>query len=85
MIIDVRTPDAYERGHVIGAVNIPAADIDRYGQSGLAGVDPGQLVIIYCNSAECDSADVVYRHLLVRGFTNLRVFAPGWAEARHLE
>lgn len=50
MIIDVRTPEEYEGGHVRGAVNIPVGDIEEghIGELTEAGKDtPLQL---YCRS-----------------------------------
>jgi rhodanese-related sulfurtransferase len=45
MIIDVRAPEAYENGHLPGAVNIPDAEI----YSILHEVPIHRPLIIYCN------------------------------------
>ncbi len=78
LIIDARSPESYAEGHVRGAINIPAAEREQYRDFGLDGVDPDQPIIIYCTNPSCEASDMLYEYLLGEGFTNLRVFAPGW-------
>jgi rhodanese-related sulfurtransferase len=49
MIIDVREPLEYIRGHVEGAVNIPAGDIVR-GVPKLEELQKDIRIVVYCNS-----------------------------------
>jgi len=78
VIIDARGPADFERGHVRGAFNMPAGQKEAYMEQLNQIVTPDQLVIIYCNGPHCDSGDMVYEFLLPQGFTNMRVFKPGW-------
>lgn len=84
VIVDVRSPESFAAGHIRGAINIPASQMERYRELGLADVDRDQLIIIYCSSASCHSSDMVYEYLLSEGFSNMLVFAPGWAVAQNL-
>lgn len=79
VIVDARDPDDYRHGHVSGAVNVPAGpQMSTYRGSVLRDVAPTQMVIVYCASASCEAGDAVYDYLLKQGFTNVRVFKPGW-------
>jgi rhodanese-related sulfurtransferase len=88
IIVDARDPLAYSLGHVQGAINIPAGEKQPYRERYLRNADPNQLILIYCNSASCHSSDMLAEHLVAEGFTNVRVFSPGWqvlsARARDL-
>jgi len=44
-IIDVRVPEAYERGHLPGAVNIPREKLT----SSLDQIPSHQAIVTYCN------------------------------------
>ena len=45
VLVDVRSPDAYAEGHIPGALNIPASEIE--GQA-VAIRKMGRLPILYC-------------------------------------
>jgi rhodanese-related sulfurtransferase len=78
VVIDARGPGDFERGHVRGAFNMPAGQKEAYMVQLSQSVAPGQFIIIYCNGPYCDSGDMVYEYLVPQGFTNMRVFKPGW-------
>ena len=44
LIVDVRTPDQYATGHIVGAVNIPEAEA----QSRLAEMPKDKRIVLYC-------------------------------------
>jgi len=52
LLLDVRTPQEFAKGHIEGAVNIPhdrvADQIERIGE--LAGGDKGKPIVVYCRS-----------------------------------
>lgn len=79
MLVDTRAPGEFEKGHVEGAVNIPAPDLrSRYAELQSAGVP----VVLICNSGNRSSlgAAILMRH----GLTNLINAAGGmtaWAAA----
>ena len=78
VVVDARGPDAFARGHVDGALNVPAGEIEAAGTPVLDNVASGQLIIIYCSSSSCGSSDMVAEYLAAHGYTNVRVFKPGW-------
>jgi rhodanese-related sulfurtransferase len=54
VLLDVRGPQAFETGHVPGAVNLPHARID---ERNLAPYPAGALFVVYCNGPHCNGAD----------------------------
>lgn len=68
LIIDVREPYEYERGHVDGAINIPPAVLmDSPPQ--LEGIPKDIQIILYCHSG---SRSQVSKNILEdKGFTNV--------------
>lgn len=81
VFIDVRRPETFARGHLNGALNLPAGSteqMDDYLDQIRDGIEPRQLIILYCSGPHCSSADGVSEYLAGRGFTNTRVYSPGW-------
>ncbi len=77
-IIDARWPAEFARGHVRGAFNVPASEKEAHMAQISQNVAPQQFIIIYCNGPRCNASDMVYEYLVPQGFTNMRVFKPGW-------
>jgi rhodanese-related sulfurtransferase len=53
VLIDVRSPEAFDRAHVPGAINVPHAKIIA---SRMAGYAPGTLFVVYCAGPHCNGA-----------------------------
>jgi len=88
VVIDARGPAQFESGHVRGALNLPAGQVEADMAPVLTNVALGQLIIIYCSSSSCGSSDMVYEYLTDHGYTDVRVFRPGWqtlASAKNLQ
>jgi phage shock protein E len=77
VIIDVRTPEEFNAGHVQGALNIPVEYAD-FAQK-VAALDPGTTYAIYCRSgnrsavatAQMDAMGFTYLYDLNGGFVDL--------------
>lgn len=78
VIIDARSADNYAKGHVRGARNVPATKVEKYIPGIENELQKDQLIIIYCGGPACPMGDTVYDRLASAGFTNMRVFRPGW-------
>jgi len=63
VLIDARTPRAYEEGHLPGAINIPHATID---EAAVAALPKGSLVA-YCWGPACNGAVKACRRLAELG------------------
>lgn len=53
VVVDTRSAESWEQGHVAGAVHLPTAEIA--GRAGLL-VPPGALVVVYCWGPGCNGA-----------------------------
>lgn len=77
VIIDVRTPEEFNSGHVQGALNIPVESPDFAAQ--VSALDPGTTYAIYCRSgnrsavatAEMAGMGFIYLYDLEGGFVDL--------------
>jgi rhodanese-related sulfurtransferase len=63
VLIDARSPEAYEAGHLPGAINLPHATID---EEAVAALPDGQLVA-YCWGPACNGAVKACRRLAELG------------------
>ena len=68
LIIDVREPEEFARGHVDGAINIPPAEIMQ-GPDQLRDVAKDTELILYCVSGS--RSNVSKQILESQGFTNV--------------
>lgn len=50
LILDTRSADAYARGHINGAVNLPFSDFTDEKLAEVIGADKGRTILIYCNN-----------------------------------
>ena len=66
-IVDVRTPEEYEAGHIPGAINIPVESIGDEPPSMLPATD--ELVMVYCRTGK-RSAQAA-QQLVDLGYTNV--------------
>lgn len=85
VIVDAREAKQFTRGHVQGAVNIPAGDEGAYIARFRKDVEPNDLIIVYCGGPECPASENVARYLSAQGFTNIRVYKPGWQELSKID
>ena len=63
VLVDARGRDAYQRGHLPGAVSLPHAEID----DGILGALPDGLVVAYCWGPGCNAATKAARRLAELG------------------
>ncbi|MBE6765218.1 MAG: rhodanese-like domain-containing protein [Ruminococcaceae bacterium] len=70
IILDVRTPEEYNEGHIPGAVLIPDYDIKTKAEQILT--DKNALILVYCRSGR--RSKNAARELAALGYTNVREF-----------
>ena len=68
MIIDVREPEEFIKGHVQGAINVPPGDIMQ-GAAALKDVPKDTEIILYCVSGS--RSNVSKQILESQGFSNV--------------
>jgi glyoxylase-like metal-dependent hydrolase (beta-lactamase superfamily II)/rhodanese-related sulfurtransferase len=65
VVVDCRTPDEYEAGHVPGALNVPMGkELERLGE-----LQNCQKIYLYCHSGR--RAQAVYASLATKGLANM--------------
>ena len=50
LLLDARSKDAFARGHIKGAVNLPLTDFTATSLAAVIGADPNRPILIYCNN-----------------------------------
>ena len=50
LLLDARSKDAFQRGHIAGAVNLPLTDFTAESLAMVIGADPNRPILIYCNN-----------------------------------
>jgi sulfur-carrier protein adenylyltransferase/sulfurtransferase len=74
VVLDVREPEEYQRGHLPGAISIPRGVIE--GQAPQILRDPGAAIVVYCASGmrSALAADTLQQ----MGYASLRSMAGGF-------
>ena len=65
LVIDARTQDAYARGHVPGAINLPYRKIDS---STTSGIPKDKVLVTYCHGVQCNASTKAALRLAALGF-----------------
>src|SRR3546814_15711387 len=50
LLLDARSKDAFQRGHIKGAVNLPLTDFTAESLAEVIGRDPNRPILTYCNN-----------------------------------
>ena len=70
IIIDARTQEEYDEGHIPGAILIPEYEIDDRAEKELP--DKNQLILVYCRSGR--RSKIAAEELVKLGYTNVKEF-----------
>lgn len=54
MLLDIRSPQSFQEGHVPGATNLPRGKIN---ERNLSSYPVDTLFVVYCNGPHCNGAD----------------------------
>jgi rhodanese-related sulfurtransferase len=78
VVVDARSAEYYARGHIRGAINLPAGAMKGNFPKFKQDVASDQFIIIYCASSTCGAGDMAAEYLTGQGYNNVRVYKPGW-------
>jgi phage shock protein E len=67
LVVDVRSPEEFQSGHLEGAVNIPHTSIAQ--NIAQFGADKGRNIVVYCRSGR--RSGLALTELVALGFTNV--------------
>ena len=70
IIIDARTQEEYDQGHIPGAIMIPEYEIATRAEKELP--DKNQLILVYCRSGR--RSKIAAEELVKLGYTNVKEF-----------
>ena len=70
IILDVRTQEEYDQGHIPGAILIPDTEIKDKAEEVLT--DKNQLILVYCRSGR--RSKLAAEALVELGYTNIKEF-----------
>ena len=70
IIIDARTHEEYDQGHIPGAILIPEYEIANRAEKELP--DKNQLILVYCRSGR--RSKIAAEELVKLGYTNVKEF-----------
>ena len=70
VIIDARTQEEYDQGHIPGAILIPEYEIADRAEKELP--DKDQLILVYCRSGR--RSKIAAEELVQHGYTNVKEF-----------
>ena len=70
VILDVRTKEEYDEGHIPGAVLIPNTEVENRAEEALP--DKEQLILVYCRSGR--RSKMAAQILADLGYTNVKEF-----------
>ena len=70
IIIDARTQEEYDQGHIPGAIMIPEYEIAARAENELP--DKNQLILVYCRSGR--RSKIAAEELVKLGYTNVKEF-----------
>jgi rhodanese-related sulfurtransferase len=83
-VLDARTSDEYEAGHIPGAMLCDYFELGYYLDIVLPRLNPDEEIGIYCTGPSCDDSEMLARELYAMGYKRLCVFSGGmeeWIEA----
>lgn len=75
-LVEVLPPDAYERGHLPGAMNLPL-DPQFESKAEHALPDKSQTIVVYCSDRDCDTSTEAARRLEALGYQQVVDFPDG--------
>ena len=78
VFMDARPRELYVSGHIPGALNVPAADIDEVFPQVQQEVPFDSLIIAYCDGESCTLSKELAFDLAARGYAHVRVLPNGW-------
>ena len=80
LFIDSRPEEAFQTGHILGAVNIPFEEYKKEKALDLIFLPPEGTVVVYCDGSECNSSLELAKVLHQKGLIDIKVFFGGWVE-----
>jgi rhodanese-related sulfurtransferase len=75
VVVDALSPMSYAASHLPGAINLPPGWVDDRAPQAIPERDAE--IVVYCQSASCDSSVLVGKRLVDLGYQNVGHYAGG--------
>ncbi len=79
LFVDARDLGDFDKGHIKGALCVPASDTSRL-RIYTAGLPKDQQYIVYCAIKNCQKGHYVAQALMQEGFSRVLLYTDGWAK-----
>ncbi len=79
VFLDARSPEAYARGRIEGALNLPWVFFEERAAGVLAAIPKEKPVVTYCDGEGCGLSRELAAALIARGYEQVRVLVNGWS------
>lgn len=76
VLVDVRTPEAYQQGHLAGAINIPLPEMRQQDRR----LAEAQRIVVYGRDVEGVLSAAAAKKLTSLGYSNVYDYRPGFAD-----
>lgn len=80
IIIDARSKDDYEKGHIRGARSLPWHEVDQRFMEVTKDISVNTPIITYCDGENCELSYHLANFLLDLGFTDVKILINGWTK-----
>ena len=80
IFVDARQAIAFEMGHIPMAVSLPVNSSPEVFADAVKELMSADKVVVYCQSHGCNWDELIARHLVFAGVSNVVLFTGGWRE-----
>jgi rhodanese-related sulfurtransferase len=77
-VLDARSPEDFEAGHIANALNLPAEEFDEYFVKLAPMLPLDAPVIVYCDGEDCELSHRLTARLKEQGFSSVHMLFNGW-------
>jgi rhodanese-related sulfurtransferase len=79
VIIDARSVELYQEGHIPTAINIPFENLGSYSIT-LSAIPKDTVIVVYCDGGDCELSYDLAFYLTSKDYRHVYVFQGGWAQ-----
>jgi rhodanese-related sulfurtransferase len=80
VLVDGRSAKDFEAGHIPGAYNLPALEMETFLPQFASQVTHDQLLAVYCGGHDCSLAQILAGSLAKKGYKRLKIYYGGYSE-----
>jgi rhodanese-related sulfurtransferase len=80
LFADARSLIAFEQHHIPGALHLDPHEMDQWSDEMMTRYPPDQIIITYCDGANCDLSKTLAEKLTWLGFEQVFYLSDGWAQ-----